>query len=68
MTADKCQNDNFQNLVSLQLYGTVIKIMALFLLLRGSQAGLFYGLSTGEFCPLPLFPSRSLGARGFPHG
>jgi hypothetical protein len=32
-----------------------------------SRAGLFYGLSTGEFCPLPLFPSPSLGARGFPH-
>jgi hypothetical protein len=24
-------------------------------------------LSTGEFCPLPLFPSLSLGARGFPN-
>jgi len=32
-----------------------------------SLAGLFYGLSTGEFCPLPLFPSHALGARGFPH-
>jgi len=32
-----------------------------------SRAGLFYGLSTGEFCPLPLFPAHSLGARGFPH-
>jgi len=32
-----------------------------------SRAGLFYGLSTWEFCPLPLFPSHALGARGFPH-
>jgi hypothetical protein len=45
----------------------MIRIMILLLLLRGSQAGLFYGLSTGEFCPLPLFPSHPLGARGFPH-
>jgi hypothetical protein len=45
----------------------MMRIMALFLLLQGSQAGLFYGLSTGEFCPLPLFPSLTLGARGFPH-
>jgi hypothetical protein len=27
-----------------------------------SRAGLFYGLSTGEFCPLPLIPSHPLGA------
>jgi hypothetical protein len=32
------------------------------------RAGLFYGLSVGEFCPLPLFPSATLGARGLPHG
>jgi hypothetical protein len=38
-----------------------------FLKYRSSRAGLFYGLSMGEFCPLPLFPSTSLGARGFPH-
>jgi hypothetical protein len=39
----------------------------LFLRSKGSRAGLLYGLSTGEFCPLPLFPSHALGARGFPH-
>lgn len=30
-------------------------------LARLRWAGLFYGLSTGEFDPLPLFPSHSLG-------
>ena len=50
-----------------------MRIMVLFFSFRGrlrgqgSQAGLFYGLSTREFCPLPLFPSHSLGVRGFPH-
>jgi hypothetical protein len=43
------------------------KAMEPFLLFRVSRAGLFCGLSAGEFCPLPLFPSASLGARGFPH-
>jgi len=39
-------------------------------LFRRSEApGLVFSdhLSKGEFCPLPLFPSLSLGARGFPH-
>jgi hypothetical protein len=32
-----------------------------FLAFQVSRAGLFYGLSTGEFCPLPLFPSLCSG-------
>jgi hypothetical protein len=43
------------------------KVAEPFLTFQGSRAGLFYGLSMGEFCPLPLFPSATLGARGFPH-
>jgi hypothetical protein len=55
-----------RNLVSLQPYETMMRIMALFLLLQGSQAGLFQRFIYGGVLPPPAVPLAFARGQGFP--